>query len=190
MQILARLRRDFTDRLAIDRSFEIKHRKIAHLQSARRHVYKISRLLAQTLERLFNFCIRDLRIRQFNGDIFVIRQFKFRCGDYGCAEAHRLVFAELNVFDVRQRRDAQLLLCDCIVVTLGYEFLRQFILDLFAKSFVDHGARRLSRPVPWNLGKPREAVCNCIPLLAHFFRRQFNLQLRDEAGLLFHFNLH
>ncbi len=41
MQILARVRRNFTDRPAFDHAFEVENGKIFHLQSALRNIGKI-----------------------------------------------------------------------------------------------------------------------------------------------------
>ena len=142
------------------------------------------------LQRLIDFGSGNVRVRQLHLNVLVIRQFEFRCCDYRCAEAHRFVLAELDVFDVSQGSHAQLLLFDCFMITFRNDFFGQLILDFLAESFVYHGTRSLPRPITWNLGKSRKAVCNRIPLLCHFLRRQFNLQLRDEPRLLFHFNLH
>ena len=60
VQILAGLRRDFADRLVFYRTLEIKHREIAHLQCALRHIYKIGGLITQTFDRRFDFCFRNL----------------------------------------------------------------------------------------------------------------------------------
>ena len=67
MQILARFRRNLADRLALDRAFEIDHRKILHLQGALRlHLHEISRLVAQTFHRRVHFFFRDLQWRQLH----------------------------------------------------------------------------------------------------------------------------
>ena len=102
LQILAGFRRDFTDRFGVNRTLKIEHRKIAHLQSAPGHIHKVCRLIAQPFQRRFDFGIRNFRVRQLHRDVLVIRKVELWRGHHGCAKPHRLVLAELDVFDVGQ----------------------------------------------------------------------------------------
>jgi len=63
----------------------------------------------------FDFCFRNLCIRQIAPESPVIRKLEFRRGDHSRAEAHRLVLAETHVLNVSQRSHAQLLLFDRFV---------------------------------------------------------------------------
>ncbi len=100
VQILAGLRRDFADRPVFYRTLEIKDRKIAHFQCAPRHIYEIGGLITQTFNRGFDFCVRNLCVRQLHWNVLAIRKVKLRCGDHGRAEAHRLIFAKLDVLNI------------------------------------------------------------------------------------------
>ena len=175
VQILAGLRRDFADRLVFYGTLKIKHRKIAHLQCALRHIYEIRGLIAQAFDRGFDFCVRNLSVRQLHRNVFVIRKFKLWRGDHSRAEAHRLIFAKFDLLNVSQRSDSQLLLFNRFVITSRHELLREFILNFLAKSLVDHCTRRFSGPVSWNFCESSEAVCDRIPFLRNLVRRQFNL---------------
>ena len=175
VQVLARLGRDFADRLALDRTFKIDHRKIFHLQSALRNIDKVRCLIAQPVQRRVYFRLRHFRLRQLHGNVFIFRQLELRRGHDGGAKPHRPVLAELDLFQVGQRNDTQLLLRNRIVITFRDELFRQLILNFLAKLRFDDAARGFARPVTGNPGKSGEAICDRVPFLRNLFRRQFDL---------------
>ena len=81
LQILARVRCGFRDRFAVNRSFKIDDREIFHLRRALWNVDEIGRLIAQALESRVDLRLGDFGVRQFDRDIFIIRQFEFRRSD-------------------------------------------------------------------------------------------------------------
>jgi hypothetical protein len=117
VQVLTGLRRDFTNRLVLDRTLEIEDREIAHLQCALRHIHKIGGLITQTFDRFFD-CLYPKPLRPaIAPESLVIRKLKLRRSDHSGAKPHRFVVAKLNVFNVRQRCHTQLFLFDCFVIT-------------------------------------------------------------------------
>ena len=100
VQILAGLRRDFTNGLVFYRTLEIEHREIAHFQRPLSHIYKIGGLITQPFDRCLDFFFRNLCVLQLHRNLLVIRKLKFRRCDHSRAEAHRLVLAKFDVFNV------------------------------------------------------------------------------------------
>ena len=175
VQILARLRRNFADRFAINCSFKINHHKIFNLRGALRNLDKVRRLFAQTFQCRVDLGLRYFRVRQFDRNIFVVGQFKLRRSNHSRLEPHRFVFAEMDPFQVRQRSDPQLFLFDRLTITLGDELLCNFVLNFLPKAFVDHRPWRFARPITGNFREPRKTVGNRVPFLRDFVRRQFDL---------------
>ena len=102
VQILACLRCDFGDRLAVDQTFKVDHRKVSHLQFTLWNNDKISGLIAQPFQRGIDLRLGHFGIRQLDGNILVFRKLEFWRGYDRRAKAHRLVLAQLDIFNIGQ----------------------------------------------------------------------------------------
>ena len=190
MQILTRLRHDFTDGNSVDRASEINHGKISHGQRAIRDIDEIRRLIAQTLDRSIDLRLAHLGSGQLHLDIFVFRKLELRRGHDRGAKTHRTIVAKFHVAEIVQRNDAELLLRDRLVIALRNQRFGQLVLNLFAKALVNHRARRFARPITGNLRELREAVRDHVPFFRNFFGRQFDLQCRNRFRLFLDLDLH